>query len=211
MTNERNRRLRELRTCEPCGRAFMSERAAQRFCSCACWSRSAERAAIRHARARSDPVERFWGKVERGDGCWIWRGTMRSSGYGLFFPGHIKKRNVPAHRYAYELKYGAIPPGLLVCHHCDNPPCVRPDHLFAGTPADNSRDCAKKGRNVFQRHPELNRGERNGRARLMQAQADEMRRRYAAGEMSQRRLAAEYGVSKGNIYWILRGATWQRR
>lgn len=90
--------------------------------------------------------ERFDAKVDRSnpDGCWEWTGALNKNGYGKF-----KERSyvlVQSHRFAYQRAHGAIPTGMMVCHHCDNPRCVRPDHLFAGTALDNVRDMLAKGR-----------------------------------------------------------------
>lgn len=97
------------------------------------------------ALSRARPVaDRFWPKVQKGDGCWEWQGSRLPHGYGhLTIPG----RGVPyAHRISWELTHGEIPDGLWVLHHCDNPPCVRPDHLFLGTAQDNVDDSIRKGR-----------------------------------------------------------------
>lgn len=95
------------------------------------------------------PADRFWAKVAVGleSECWPWAGTRNDSGYGLFW-GRIEKRWLRAHRVSYEIANGAIPDGLFICHRCDNPPCVNPAHLFAGTQFDNMSDCASKGRVV---------------------------------------------------------------
>ena len=89
--------------------------------------------------------ERFWTKVERrADGeCWPWTARCDDAGYGSF---KVARRLVKAHRIAWELTHGMIGDGLHVCHHCDNPPCCNPAHLFVGTRSDNMRDMAAKGR-----------------------------------------------------------------
>jgi hypothetical protein len=85
----------------------------------------------------------FWDKVaitdEDDDRCWEWQASKNEKGYGQF-RGHV------ASRLAYRLTHGPIPDGHYVCHHCDNPGCCRPSHLFAGTPKDNWDDCVNKGR-----------------------------------------------------------------
>ena len=98
--------------------------------------------------------ERFWIKVQKTPECWMWTASTDSDGYGQFDHNH-------AHRVAWELTYDPIPPGLHVLHRCDNPPCVRPDDLFLGTPADNTRDMVEKGRwrgNGYERKTHCKRG-----------------------------------------------------
>ncbi len=93
-----------------------------------------------------DADERFWQKVEKFEGedaCWIWRGSTKASGYGSFGMGG---RSIGAHRAAWRLTHGAIPKGVFVCHKCDNPPCVRPEHLFLATAQGNVDDKIRKGR-----------------------------------------------------------------
>lgn len=95
------------------------------------------------------PEQRFWRKVQKGDGCWLWTGHVDAKGYGRFQVA--PRQPVTASRFAYELTHGPIPQGegyhgLCVMHVCDNPQCVRPDHLRLGTQKDNIRDAARKGR-----------------------------------------------------------------
>ena len=124
---------------------------------------------------------RFWPKVAKsGDGCWLWTAHRTALGYGRF---NLRGKVTKAHRVSWELTNGPIPHGLCVLHKCDNPPCVRPDHLFLGTIADNQADMAQKGRSFLKQHPECAlRGERSGMAKLTAAQARRMRERYASGE-----------------------------
>lgn len=93
------------------------------------------------------PIDRFWAAVspEPNTGCWLWAGAADRKGYGLMSSG-IGRRQVPAHRFSYERFVGPIPAGLYVCHTCDVPSCVNPDHLWLGTHYDNIADATKKKR-----------------------------------------------------------------
>lgn len=95
------------------------------------------------------PIEElYWRRVIKKEGCWSWKGGKTALGYGRFSSGHKNNVIQPfAHRVSWEIHFGKIPDGLLVCHKCDNPECSNPNHLFLGTPKDNFRDAIKKGRN----------------------------------------------------------------
>ncbi len=92
-----------------------------------------------------DVGSQFWPQVQIGRGCWLWTGTILSDGYGGLT---IKSRPQRANRIAFRLTVGDISAEICICHSCDNPPCVRPDHLFAGTHTDNMRDKIAKARGV---------------------------------------------------------------
>lgn len=93
--------------------------------------------------------DRFWPKVQKSDGCWLWvAGGDSATGYGRIRLGRAGTKHELAHRVAWQLTFGPIPDGLWVLHHCDTPRCVRPDHLFLGDCSDNMKDAATKGRMV---------------------------------------------------------------
>lgn len=163
-----------------------------------------------HFNARRTLKERFQEKVQlpEGEGCWLWIGARDAKGYGMIGSGHGGP-NLRAHRASWELHYGSIPPELQVCHHCDNPSCVRPDHLFLGTRSDNLQDASRKGRLNFQKDPTKRpRGSRHGAAKLNESQVVTIRARYAAGGILQRELADEYGVTNKDISLIVLRKRW---
>jgi hypothetical protein len=125
-------------------------------------------------------------------GCWLWVGTKRRHGYGCF-------RRHAAHRLSYIIHRGEIPEGLFVCHSCDVPGCVNPDHLFLGTPMTNSMDMAVKGRSRG-----INAGEANGIAKLT---AEQVAAIYVA-PIGHKLLARQYGVDRDTIRNIKIGHTW---
>lgn len=144
---------------------------------------------------------RFWAKVAKTDGCWEWQGTRTKDGYGQTKSNRV---SVYTHRLSWEMAHGAIPPGMTINHTCDNPPCVRPDHLVLGTQQSNMVDMKRRGRasgGTVQ-------GSRVGTARLTEATAAAIRAEYAQGT-SKRALAQKYGVARPTIYKLLAGETWR--
>jgi hypothetical protein len=145
-------------------------------------------------------AQRFWAKVDCSGDCWPWTGVLYNTGYGS-----VKRNGRPqlAHRFAWTLVNGPIPDGLLVCHHCDNPPCCNPAHLFLGTHKTNAADKVAKGRGI---NPVLV-GERNPRARATEAIVREVRSLSAMG-VSYSALARQFALTKECVAAIVQRRTW---
>lgn len=140
---------------------------------------------------------RFWSRVIKSDGCWGWVGYTDKRGYAQFHKDGAKTR---AHRVSWEIHNGPIPPGLCVCHHCDNPTCTKPDHLFLGTTADK----LAKGRNVS--NPP--RGSAHVLAKLNEANVRQVMRRLRLGDR-QAAIAMDYGVAPSVVSSIATRTTWR--
>lgn len=147
-------------------------------------------------------IDRFHARVEKcePDECWPWVGSKTSRGYGVLFVGRTRKTG--AHRFAYELAKGFIPPKYEVRHYvCGNPSCCNPDHLYVGTHAQNMQDTILHGRST--------RGARDSQAKLTDDQVRDMRQRWDAGSVTQTALAKEYKVSNAVICEIVRRKAWK--
>lgn len=160
--------------------------------------------------------DRFWKKVlivPYDAGCWIWLGYGRIGdsdkfiGYGVIFTGTWKPDGTPlaigAHRASWVLHYGPIPEGLYVMHKCDNPLCVRPDHLRLGTATENCQDKLRKGR----ANPPA--GERCAMHKMTEPEVIEIRRLYSAGGISLKNLGLRFGLGQTSVMAIVHRKTWK--
>ncbi len=148
---------------------------------------------------------RFWSKVDvrDEDECWPWNACMGTSGdsqrrktvlrYGRF--GVAPNGTTNAHRVSYVLAVGEVPNGLMVLHHCDNPPCCNPAHLFMGTGKDNATDRETKGRGIA------------GNRKLEDWQVGAIVRAHEECELTQRQLADAFGVGQSTINRVLNGVS----
>jgi hypothetical protein len=165
--------------------------------------------------AKCTPFERFMCNVQTGNECWIWLGYTQNSkmGYGyLRFNG----KHVLAHRQSYKLFKGEIPSGMNICHTCDNPKCVRPSHLFAGTQSENMKDASIKGRlkasketkekqsqSAFKRW--ANQDNPHPRQKITAENRAEICSLYESGSITQAKLAEKFGVAQTHISRIVNG------
>jgi len=172
-------------------------------------------------RSKKPFAARFWEKVDKSggpDACWLWTGDISTSGYGRFGiwdavanKGHMEY----AHRVAYELTYGLIHNGFLICHHCDVKLCCNPTHYFAGTTRDNMQDAARKGRTCSgERHRShtnpgtVLKGEQIGNSKLTSDEVREIRLASLNGVLGSV-LAAQFGISPSMITMIISRKRWK--
>lgn len=190
-----------------------------RCCSAAC-ARASRRGT---SPCTTTPQERFWGRVDQSGpvvrpglgACWLWLGPKDRKGYGTT---HLtKQRKRGAHQAAWLFTNGHIPDGMWVLHKCDNPPCVRPSHLFLGTSDDNIRDKVAKGRQArgethwsqqLGASSRFARGNMLPQAKLTPSMVQEIRRLSRVENWSARRIAKHIGVSPSAIDRILLGVSW---
>ncbi len=140
---------------------------------------------------------RLFRHVVKTDSCWLWIGAKDSKGYGRMT---VDRKSAGCHRVSYEIHNGEIPRGLSVCHRCDVPACIRPDHLFVGTMAENMADMTEKGRST--------RGSKNPSAILNEAAVASLRADVRPG-MSGYEASRKYGIQRGTVYQIMNGETWK--
>lgn len=163
-------------------------------------------------------TKRFFSRIDASGDCHKWTGYRNSAGYGQF---HIKNHPYIASRVAYFIGTGEQPGNLCVCHKCDNPWCVNPDHLFLGTDLDNGIDKKRKGRAASgDRHgarihiEKMPRGTENASAKLQEHEVLEIRelnatRRLTRPMLSQREIAERYKISQSNVSDIIHRRIWK--
>ena len=159
---------------------------------------------------------RFWAKVNKNGSiplhcselgnCWVWT-AAKSNGYGVFGRGRKEEGQTVAHRMSWELHYGPIPLSFNVLHKCDNPSCIRPDHLFIGTQKDNLKDCAQKKRTASQKYPELRQGK--GNVKLSEKDVKTIRESYKSGGFTVVGLGKTFGVYHSQICRIINRKSWK--
>jgi hypothetical protein len=138
-------------------------------------------------------LKRFWSKVDKSGDCWEWTACTDKDGYGGF---KLSGKQCKAHRVAYLIHYDVDPGDELVCHSCDNPGCVNPEHLFLGTPAENSKDMTMKGRSA-----------KGGQCAMSELSEDDVKA-ILASDKSHTELAERYGVTDVAISCIKLGKVW---
>lgn len=192
-------------TCKICNTVFHPlPKAVERGNGKCCSSRCAGLA------KRQPLADRFWPFVNKDteSGCWLWGGTKFTRGYGRISISGTSK-SIGAHRASWQLHFGEIPQGMLICHKCDTPECVNPAHLFLGTNNDNMQDKVRKNRQarglrVFAPMP----GEANGSAILTENQVEDIRERYARNETIAS-IARYWTMSESQIRRIVRRESWK--
>jgi len=142
------------------------------------------------------PIQRFFDNIKFPSdlsSCWIWIGCNNGNGYGRLI---IDNKKVFAHRFSYELFIKPIPKKMFICHHCDNPQCVNPDHLFIGTQKDNMQDMIKKNRCTY--------------SKVTIKEVLEIRKLYVLKDIAYKQLAKKYSVTEQTIKDIVNKKTWQQ-
>lgn len=151
---------------------------------------------------RESTIKRFWDKVNKTNNCWNWTACKDKDGYGVFNINPNRKYE-KAHRFIYELQFGEIPKDKIVCHHCDNPSCVNPQHIYLGTYTSNARDREKRNRGRDQN------GTKNHMAVLNWGKVKRIRGMWQSGEFTQKDIADHFNVSRGCITGIIYNVNWR--
>ena len=190
-----------LRICKTCGVEFWAASNQVKigkglYCGRKCGN-------VGRTRPRYSLAERFWSKVQKTETCWLWTASRQRFGYGYL---HVREDprhpNALAHRVSWELHFGPIPDGLHVLHKCDIGACVRPDHLFLGSPADNAVDMIDKGRASHRR------GDDHPRTRLTETDVIAIREAANNGR-TYADLAQQHSMTSAGIRSIVMRRTWK--
>jgi HNH endonuclease len=196
--------------CPKCGETKLATHEFWSFDSAkSSWCRSPCRACTGH-RPVPPVLDRIWAKVDKNGPtpshrpelgpCWIWTGQIHE-GYGRI---RINKRAHTAHRVLWALLFGEPSDDICVCHKCDNPQCMRPEHMFLGTRADNNADRESKGR--YRPHGQA--GEAHHAAKLTDDKVREIRALVADGSLKKSAIARRFGVSPGTVSNIISRLGW---
>jgi len=187
------------KTCEQCGDEYPRHRKfskaqweASRFCGQECMGSAFSE---QNAKDRPSIEDKFNSMFTKADGCWEWQGTIDGYGYGVLDHNYRRYR---AHVLALQYDGRPVPKGMMACHHCDNPRCVNPAHLYPGSAQDNSDDAVARER--------LPVGEGSPQAKLSENQVREIR---SMNGKSYAEIARAYGVSRPTVTRIINGETWR--
>lgn len=163
----------------------------------------------------SEELQRFWAKVKKTSGCWLWTAALRNKGYGAFcYKQNGRTIQGRAHRFSYEIHKGPIPPGLFVLHKCDTPSCVNPQHLFLGTIQDNVNDMLNKRRHVpggthCRDAGKWKRGVAHHGAKITAADVKKLRKMHSTGEWTYSKLGAEFSINGSAAYKVVNRLLWR--
>lgn len=152
---------------------------------------------------------RFVAFVTKSDGCWNWPWVAKGNGRGYMGCGTTNGGSMLAYRASWILHFGIIPDGLCVCHRCDNPRCVRPDHLFVGTRSDNMRDCSNKGRSQNKDYS-TRKGFSHHNSKLSKRTVDAIKSTKVSGD-SQQSVADRFKVCQHTVSLIYRNKHWLQK
>lgn len=192
--------IQRVKACDWCGQDFYwrlqhgrNTWAKARFCSKTC-------TALGLHEHPSVAFQRLY-SPEPNTGCWLWNGSLNYDNRTPYDKRYGLIGKLPAHRLSYELAVGPIPDGMFVCHRCDVPPCVNPDHLFVGTPAENAIDAVRKKRHSF--------GVKNGGGgKLTDEDVLKIRQLYQEGRHRQVDIAAQFNVTQVMVSRVVLRKSW---
>lgn len=148
----------------------------------------------------TDVKIRFWHHVNITNECWLWIGCINNKGYGKIFIDKV--RTIYAHRLSYIIHHGSIKQKMFVCHTCDNPACVNPDHLYLGNNTDNMQDCSRKNRTTF--------GTKSANAKLTEKDVIYIKKNYTPYKIPMSFFANKFKVNEETVRNIIIGRTWRR-